>query len=205
MHWAFVWATGRSGSTTILEMLNAVPCVALSGENGRFMEVLQTLDTVTRDLHGGTAAWRNRIAFDKLARVEADWIALLMDDPRRSVAGFKEVRTQSIPFVVHLFPDAHHIISYRRNHTSQVQSRPQDFNATDASLTMHEAAIRRALAKQNTFELPLEDFGVDAFNAMLRWLGIPTFRFSRVLHSNDGGYNSDARPVCERNCTCGGG
>jgi hypothetical protein len=31
--WLFILATGRSGSTTILSMLNQVPEISLSGEN----------------------------------------------------------------------------------------------------------------------------------------------------------------------------
>jgi hypothetical protein len=39
--WLVILATGRSGSTTIESMLNAVPQVHLTGENGGVMEELE--------------------------------------------------------------------------------------------------------------------------------------------------------------------
>lgn len=38
--WLFVLSTGRSGSTTILNMLNAIPQIKLSGENGNLLPML---------------------------------------------------------------------------------------------------------------------------------------------------------------------
>jgi hypothetical protein len=60
----FIWGTGRSGSTTILEMLNLVPCISLSGENGEFIPLMKRLSTTSHALNGGGGAWLNNIDSD---------------------------------------------------------------------------------------------------------------------------------------------
>lgn len=58
----FIWATGRSGSTTVLEMLNLVPCVSLSGENGEFVKHIDDLSSyMNNTLNHRTGAWYNEI------------------------------------------------------------------------------------------------------------------------------------------------
>mmetsp|Transcript_8251 Transcript_8251/g.10770 ORF Transcript_8251/g.10770 Transcript_8251/m.10770 type:complete len:149 (-) Transcript_8251:1950-2396(-) len=41
--WVFILGTGRSGSTTILSMINSIPGFYLAGENGKAIEILYTL------------------------------------------------------------------------------------------------------------------------------------------------------------------
>ena len=92
-------------------MLNSVPCIGLSGENGQFMIKLKDLDRFTHGLDGGSGAWRNTVNTSKLRAAERIWISSLMTKHRR-FSGFKEVRLESIPFVVDLFPNSYHVINY---------------------------------------------------------------------------------------------
>lgn len=57
----FIWGTGRSGSTTVLEMLNLVPCVSLSGENVEFMKDMKSLVSAMMSLNHKTGALLNEI------------------------------------------------------------------------------------------------------------------------------------------------
>ena len=50
-HWILVLSTGRSGSTTILQMLNAVPFIELAGE-------LTNTNTGRDTAHDGQNCWR---------------------------------------------------------------------------------------------------------------------------------------------------
>ena len=51
--WVIVVGTGRSGSTTVLEMLNSIPGVLINGEhNGQLWALLSALNHATRGLHG---------------------------------------------------------------------------------------------------------------------------------------------------------
>lgn len=199
--WLFIWATGRSGSTTVLEMLNSVPCIGISGENGNFMNQLITLDNITHRLHGKKGAWFNDVDFEKLTLAEQNWISSLNSLKSKHISGFKEIRIDSIPFITRRFPHAFHIINYRRNHTAQLQSTFQKQN-TDNGLFLKEAEIRKYLHNQKVFELPLEDFTVHAFNKILSWIGITKYAFTAVLHSNSNGHNSDKSPVCTSQCSC---
>ena len=193
--WLFIWATGRSGSTTILEMLNSVPCVGLSGENGDFMKKLMSLDKTTRFINGKKGAWFNKVDLDKLMVIEQNWISSL-NSANTIISGFKEIRIESIPYITHLFPDAFHIINYRRNHTLQLASQFQTKNS-DRGLFRKEEIIRKYLKNQtNVLELPLEDFTVQKFNEVLSWIGITKYVFTTVLHSNNGGYDSDKNHTC---------
>lgn len=198
--WIFIWATGRSGSTTILDMLNSVPCVSLSGENGDFIREMMQLDRTTRNLNGRKGAWLTDIDDAMLVSAQKSWIGALT---RRhaNYSGFKEIRTESIPFIKNLFPQAFHIFNYRKNHSLQLQSEFQR-SSSDSDLIFQETSIRKLLRTERVIEFPLEEFSVERFNFLLRWIGIRRYRFARVLHSNDGGYGSDERATCTTSCEC---
>ena len=191
----------RQSATTLLEMLNSVPCIGLSGENEPFMSRLVSLDSITRNLNHKRGAWFNDVDFEKLLLAERNWISSLNWKKTKIVSGFKEIRIDSIPFFKQLFPNAYHIINYRRNHTLQLQS---SFHrrSSDTTLYNKEAAMRKYLKNQTVFEIALEDFTVEKFNEILSWIGITKYLFTGLLHSNKKGYNSDQSSVCSLQCSC---
>ena len=100
----FIWGTGRSGSTTILEMLNQVPCISLSGENGDFMKDMDSLSSYMMYLNHRNGAWFNEI--DEVLRDRAEELliqSLTMN--HQAFWGFKEIRTERIPMIVKLVPN----------------------------------------------------------------------------------------------------
>ena len=198
--WLFIWATGRSGSTTLLEMINAVPCIGLSGENGQFMHQIAMLNRTTHSLNGKKGSWFNNVDWDMVKHSQQSWISSL-NAAKKNISGFKEIRIDSMPFIIKLFPGASHVVNYRRNHTLQLKSQFQT-KTTDAALFLKEATIRKHLQGQRVFELALEDFSVNKLNRLLSWIGIDKYRFTDVIHSNNKGYNSDGRRVCTTQCSC---
>ena len=118
------------------------------------------------------------------------------------VSGFKEIRIDSIPFIIEMFPGAYHIVNYQKNHSAQLQSQFHR-QSRDIYLVQREAMMKKYLREQNVFELALEDFSVERFNSILKWIGITPYQYSDVLHSNNKGYNSDTSTrVCKTNCSC---
>ena len=90
--------------------------MSLSGENGAFMKEVKQLDTTTRLLDGRVGAWKNQVDYDKLLAAEKLWISSLQQSSTRTelVSGFKEIRIDSIPFIIEMFPGAYHIVNYRK-------------------------------------------------------------------------------------------
>lgn len=105
--WVFVLSTGRAGSTTIMEALNALPGVHVGGENqasleaaaellGRFTET-QIREQVTLDFAGNTGAGNTHALlcslqqwFRELAGGAAPQLADGLPEPIRAL-GFKEL------------------------------------------------------------------------------------------------------------------
>lgn len=108
--------------------------------------------------------------------------------------GFKEIRTEHIPAIVKLAPNARHIINYRKDLQAQLHSAFQQRNSINR-LSNQLKKMRQDLENETTFELALEDFSANKFNGLLQWLGI-NCSYASVLHANyDGGYHSDSRDV----------
>jgi hypothetical protein len=208
-NWLFILASGRSGSTSTLQMVNAIPGYAIGGENFGIMDYFRNL----RDrLHAQVL----HVAMQEAAFVTHGTLSrrsILCDlqaytrhtigEPRMqaSTIGFKEVRhskkEELDPFLT-LFPRAKFIIN-TRNASTQAQSgfHKKEHDSIDELEQMNNDL--RAWAQTHsdvTFDLRLEDFSVKRFNEMLHWLGITNCRFTRVAHANDGGYtNHDDKSV----------
>ena len=195
----FVWGTGRSGSTTILNMLNSVPCIDLSGENGGFIKDMGSLKDYSMTLNNKKGAWVNHIDKTFQDNAQKIWIKSFTTN-HQMFWGFKEIRTDDIPIIKDLVPNAKHVINYRKNITLQLQSQFQTKN-TERGLENKLKNIRKDLNGTDTFDLALEDFTVEKFNRLLHWLGI-NCSYYFVLHSNDNGYNIDNRNPLSDNCTC---
>ena len=196
----FVWGTGRSGSTTILQMLNLLPCISLSGENGDFMQRMQSLSNVTQQLDGRTGAWLNHVDHNLLIRAQEQWIQSMTSE-HLYFWGFKEIRTNpDIPIINRIAPSAKHIINYRQNITAQLGSQFHQ-KSTKTELVHRLEWTRASLRGKDTFDLPLEEFTTSKFNSLLQWLNINcTYKF--VLHMNNGGYSEDRRDALSRPCKC---
>ena len=205
--WLFILSTGRAGSTTVMDMLNLVPQISLSGEKGdKLCYPFMTLYNQQR----ATFSAQNKVdAFLSVAsggewevaakRLDAvarrsmcTWIKGL--EPRTAtpaslvrVHGFKEIRECYLPLLRRAFPKAKFILNYRENVVAQSHSLWYGrLNNTKAQANINSKleSLRQHLSGADTFELPLESFNVSTFNRLLRWVGISGCTYQFVLHSN---------------------
>ena len=200
--WLFIASTGRSGSSTIMHMLNQVPGIMVAGENyGQLAVLAHGRDLVDKAeaaaLH--TAAWTSQRADRaKLAESVRTWLDAIA--PLGTIRGFKEIRWAPISsrvsgsddplrvfrFLQESLPCSRMVFSYRKNLTRQLESsfhrksKPDELAARDHDLRAAQATVFR----DNGFLLPLEDFSPETFNKLLRWLGVVGCWFTDVLHTN---------------------
>jgi len=200
--WIFIWGTGRSGSTTVLSMLNHLPGVYLSGENYALADKLNSVLIDTAKLESPTdvpgystqdSAWYNKPNMQMLNESVRLWVCALRGDvsdvqPAENVyRGFKEIThhsTSQIAVIRDAFPGAYHIINYRRN----VSAQQHDFleEVPDPEFKSQLQSMRDSLKNESkVYELPLEDFSAQRFNEIIEWLGLTTScRFDWVVHQN---------------------
>jgi hypothetical protein len=215
----FVVATGRSGSTTVMGMLNGIPGVFLSGENDGEVTRLRELHELraarrramaaasngTRDHHDATTASQQQE--DLMAIQRWIWEANLPPafiDPSPAIVGFKEIRwtPADIAFIQQVCPCSRFVINARRDARKQAES--SFYQASATPLQDVERANQRLVATKRAimpperlFTLDLEDFSVANFNRLASdWLGI-SCRFRALIHSNADG---SIRPGKQARC-----
>lgn len=191
----FVIATGRSGSTTVMGMLNAVPGVFLSGENNGEASRLRALfeERVARRRTSAANATANLDETQELLYIQR-WIwetnvPPAFVDANPIIVGFKEIRwtPEDVTFIQQVCPCSRFVVNARRNAHEQATSAwyrndggLQDVMDANRRLALSAAAI---IPSNRAFELYLEDFDVAQFDQAAAWLGIPC-RFRALIHSN---------------------
>lgn len=197
--WLFLICTGRSGSTTLLNMVNLIsPQLYIRGE-------LQSLTNKLLTIHDSIVKipYRENGAYYSKFRVEYDemypeYRKILyktlghMYDKNINTVGFKlvSVKTEKqLNWLNTLFPNARFIVNWRKNTTEQKKSMVRSkFNAPKHSDPKKwNEQIQSWSMKQHPdriFELPLEEFSVDNFNRLLEWLDYDGCKFLRVVHNN---------------------
>ena len=220
--WLVILGTGRSGSTTILSMLNAVPQIQISGENYGMMNPLAYV--LTR--HQAPLSKLKHLNFKGYSgSSRSPWYGVNGEEVRDSlcsvvlrlaphdktkhrplIRGFKEVRWErSVLGAVALLPGVRFVVSYRRDTSGQAASGWHSWNGSARAAAGWaspnqgiDEATRAMLEAVNatgrpTFHLPLEDFSTAAFNQLLRWVGVTNCSFRGVVHEHSGGgYSADA-------------
>eukprot|EP00403_Amphidinium_massartii_P044564 CAMPEP_0178459736 /NCGR_PEP_ID=MMETSP0689_2-20121128/48302_1 /TAXON_ID=160604 /ORGANISM="Amphidinium massartii, Strain CS-259" /LENGTH=272 /DNA_ID=CAMNT_0020086259 /DNA_START=126 /DNA_END=944 /DNA_ORIENTATION=- len=213
VQWVFILGTGRSGSTTILDMMNSIPGVDVNGENDGLMTDLRHIYAKLDALQSIKAdAWKHHdVDFDELlCDVQQVVRTSLGFDPSRVwAAGFKEVRhheIEDLDFFRKAFPCARFIVNYRKNITTQLESQEAlGWENTDFEIISEHTRHLKAWAELNsdvTLQLPLEDFSVDTFNQVLPFLGVSNCTFTEVLHANQAYSYGQSRPVAEMDGSC---
>ena len=192
--WLFVYSTGgRTGSTTMLAMLNAVPQLSVTGENGDLFGKLERMRQETMQLprtRDASDPWMNDVDAERIQVAICTWLQALSPRPSALVHGFKEIRATSAAAAARSFPiNSRFIVSYRTNTTEQVRSfgslRKGVFDATDEESFLDTMGyLRNATRGRRVFLLPVERFNVRAFNLLLRWLGVEGCEYTRVVHAN---------------------
>jgi len=211
-----VLGTGRSGSTSILTMLNAIPGVYVAGENydavGKFRELNSSLPKAYGLRRPGINAWYHHHIDTELLRCDMQgYVKHLIGriDANAEIIGFKEIRDntkEQMDFFTELFPCGKFIINWRKNVTQQQQS--QFHRASSTTLLSDINAIKERWVADHptqTFALPLEDVSIAMFNRLLSWLDIHHCRFVNVAHANAHGYSLDrhSRTLVKGQCAFG--
>jgi len=207
--WLFILSSqGRTGSTTILGMVNSIPGYFLAGENEGIMADILDLEHKVWHLdrrhsiayhHGQRSEQEVACAFKNFTRAFIGWPGF-----RPTTTGFKEIRhtkKEELDAFLHIFPNAKFIIN-TRNITEQAQSawfRNQTDDEKQLAQRKQDLMHWGRKHSDRSFYLPLEDFSVARFNEMLVWLGVETCVYTKVLHLNDENTFTDAKhhvPSC---------
>lgn len=176
-HLFVVSVGGRTGSTTVLNMLNAIPHVRLAGENGGQIEYLSDLyETAAHVLnkHNGElycsspnneagdcgAYQRGSISptnvlcdLQQYVNDIAVPVFPLLPKPEVSVRGFKDIRwtTETIALLHTIFPCARVVYSVRNNNNDSavIESYQKDFHLSeaDAATYAHEQVLLQDTVK----------------------------------------------------------
>jgi len=197
--WLFIMATGRSGSTTMLEMLNAVPGFYLAGENYGLLEKVwqiyeSTMNASQRAKDGDARFHGNPVSEHGLLCSLQLLVRATLGEfgtDRASVVGFKEIRHTSgrqRTFWKKAFPCARFIVNTRRNTTRQHNSQFQKFLSL-SSLEAYTKDLEQYQARHTEYvhQLQLESYSVGGFNQLLNSLGVSGCNFTDMAWANKRG------------------
>eukprot|EP00440_Ansanella_granifera_P073525 gb/GFBE01079784.1/.p1 GENE.gb/GFBE01079784.1/~~gb/GFBE01079784.1/.p1 ORF type:complete len:297 (+),score=54.81 gb/GFBE01079784.1/:1-891(+) len=225
----FVAGTGRSGSTTILHMLNLIPGYDLKGENNNMWGSLFTTyeeRMKAYDKYGpvDVYSWHRSPERDMsgfLCGLQTLAVGELNPDMDARVVGFKEIRwafdkdLADLGLLMQAFPCSKVVLNFRRDIESQIGSMSSTSGSFEDQLLRHETKEMlkfhvRHRDLNRTFLLPLEHFTVDRFNELLRFLGEDDHcHYVDVLHDNEaggfwngGGYTRGDADVSDGVITC---
>jgi len=211
--WLFIVGTGRSGTTTTLMMIDAIPRYYLTGENDGLVNNLQKIyiDVMSRNARVKGAFRRDGVIQEHRMLCGMQEIVKLslgeFDEEHVTTIGFKEIRFQTeedLAFLQRLFPCARFIVVTRRNPSNAVGSGWWTKENIDEMIeNSHVLQAWQSSHEPNAFPLQLEDFSVERFNEMLKWLGVSGCEYSSVGRSNQGTYGyGDGRDTVKMNGTC---
>lgn len=201
--WLFILGTGRSGSTSLLQMVNEIPGFHLAGENRGVLTSLSQLfdhaqhlaqknDSMLSWTHGDILEHKVLCALQSYIRA----IGGFSESDR--VIGYKEIRhsnEEALSFFQKLFPCARFIANTRRHLDAQIKSRENvGWGATNASALVKASRSLESWARKHqniSILMRLEDnFTAHGFNQLLKWLGVHGCTFMSVAHENRNGYSN---------------
>jgi len=139
VQWVMVLSTGRAGSTTLLAMLNAVPLIALSGEQHRSSQdapanlpedgllgrLWQAYDLTARIDENPGYAFLSSPQYGGLQELMCSWLLYMLPPQPSEVVfrGFKElVHAVDVPRATALLPNVKVVRNYREDHEAQASS-----------------------------------------------------------------------------------
>ena len=227
LDWLIILTTGRAGSTTILNMLNAIPQIAITGElnadhprfpghSGHVLRLLfDVLDASTSATVVGLPGDPSYAApqVPRLRQHMCGWIRDMLPPDRSDLPryhGFKAL-LQHVPNfnrTVELFGEGS--IRVVRNYRIDLEAQARSMMLSkvfspDVTLADALARVQRDTSRLHamtagvrSFDLPLERFNTHHFNNLLAFLDIRNCSFSRVLRSNANGTFGDSLDASRR-------
>uniref|UniRef100_A0A7S1S7K4 Protein-tyrosine sulfotransferase n=1 Tax=Alexandrium catenella TaxID=2925 RepID=A0A7S1S7K4_ALECA len=196
--WLFIMgAGGRTGSSSLLDMMNAVQGFYITGENGMLVTDLLSYYNKLKShswAENKWSSWQHRAIDEKavLCGMQALARESLGDlPPGTHTIGYKEIRWFSeelIDFMTKLFPCGRFIVN-----TRSIEKQLKSINRTWGTWGQEQELVIKPTQMLVNFQaknpvraklLRTEDFDVQHFNDVLRWLGVTNCRFGDVCHSN---------------------
>ena len=207
-NWLFQVSTGRSGSTSLMDMLNDLPNVYIAGENDGVFESLYALhkSSIRTEKHSKNGAyhgawWHHPVERSKLKRSARTYVESaigLKQNQNYTWVGFKEIRfgtADELDYLLSLFPCSKVIVNIRRNIVRQHESAFKEKIPISKLESQNDMLLKWSKKyPKRVFTLALEDFNLDNLNRLAVWLDFPNCRFKQIAHANrDGGYGADKR------------
>ena len=199
----FVVATGRSGSTTILSLLNGLPEVYVAGENygiwqviwRSYLELNRRRNLLTLQY---SAAWQHTETQNKSIMFDGFRLVLFgsIHPPASAVfVGFKEIRWAwrysllDVDFLFDVFPCARVILNYRDNITAQHQSAFHRSTSLRQLVKKNRALFNAHLRHRETsFLISTEELlYVSKVDRLFQWLNFSHCRAIHIPNHNSNG------------------
>ena len=219
----FIVATGRSGSTSLLSLLNSLPGVSLSGENEGVWNLLWRTELRLRKRRHSvekqySVAWKHTAEIRK-PLILAGYRHILMGyiNPQltwqngssttaTAYVGFKEIRwawkheLADVDFLFDLFPCALGIFNYRNDTVAQQKSAFNRKHSSARFLIQNEILKRAHQRHHNrSFLFSTEQLASIADrDAVLSWLKFGTCHVDKAPHHNINGSLTGLDAVSER-------
>lgn len=216
--WLFIIAQGRSGSTTMKNMINLLPGVRLNGEMGDVIDKMQDLYTYVyhhEDLQRGSGKmerpWGHNRYNSEMSCAAQKFIEA-MNPPADNetmnkasdIFGFKEIRVadlKSLGYLYTRFPCSKFIFNIRSE--GEALQRSQQMYLRDETLYRNSLAIprlynimKKLLGEERVYLMDIAQWKHDSsyFDDLGKWLGFENCKYPKVLHDNavvDGKWLSD--------------
>ncbi|OLP87068.1 hypothetical protein AK812_SmicGene31764 [Symbiodinium microadriaticum] len=192
----FIVATGRSGSSTLMNMVNQVPGIFLWGENhGALGGIAGMQERFLKAAQDSSDARRAEL-LQSSQDVVWEWLTpptFQNDWKRVEVRGFKEIRWNEtmVQFIRRSLPCSRLIFNFRldveaQSHSDFFKRKQRKPGAEALSTITDKAAALVARSGLPAFQLPLENFSAPEFTRLARWLGADC-SFDKVYNTNTGG------------------
>jgi len=205
--WLIVLGTGRSGTTTILHMVNGISnTIHIQGETHNLplflLKLKNKIFNLPRKIRGAyySMPLNKKKVLDSLQKIVVSQMGNL---DNKKIIGFKEVTItdqKTLTFLQELFPNAKYIINWRFDTMKQLRSKTKNNmnrnNVPEARLIENMMSLRKwakTLKPENVFYLPLENFSLEKFNKLITFVGFKECTFNFILHNNNGSYIQDKR------------
>ena len=216
LQWIFIVSGGRTGSTTIMRMLNAAPGVHIDGENEGIHVELQSLWRHAKRsvvLYDNSAWAQKKLRRASLLCAMQRYVASAIGGVEgKTAVGYKEIRwdfsKHQLDFILELFPCAKFIFNDRMSIQNWKNSwtKTPGFNSVTANTLYQWKQQVRLWIKRHTatrtFYFPLEQFSnLSKWNKLLDFVGVHQCQYRRVFHFNNNGYAADSSNTSLLDCT----
>ena len=187
--WLVVVANGgRSGSTTIVDMLNQLPGIYIAGERADPASHQDIVDVMSKYFAVATSHRESRSGpFQTYAPIDSEQVICNVQrdiktslgpiPPITRLLGFKTIKaaakSNTLEWLRSVFPCARFVYNYRRDVHGQFASEPffKRQGVTEKDLQQRNEVLSHNPSLSNTFDLALEDFSLDRFNALRIFAG----------------------------------